>query len=207
MAKTFKNLPQPENAATSKRASERDFFDLTDDPQPADIAELVPTVDSIPPATTEAGVTGNHRHSDYTGNTPHIGNPVPKKRAAGANRSGGGSGSSNTGVIGNMGNGLHTSLPDNMVVKENSGTVVPVASKRDVRQTFVLSQDHLEKLRDHVHARRIGGDYNYSQKQALEEALDLLFASTAPVSPRPEQVREREQQRRERMQQGRLSRT
>lgn len=83
----------------------------------------------------------------------------------------------------------------------------PVAAGRDVRQTFVLSQDHLERLRDHVHARRTVGDYNYSQKQALQEALDLLFASTAPVSPRPEQVRELEQQRRERMQQGRHSRT
>lgn len=72
-----------------------------------------------------------------------------------------------------------------------------------VRQTFVLSRGHLEQLRDYVHARRSQGDYTYSQKQALQEGLDLLFATAAPAAPRPAQARELEQQRRERIQRGR----
>ena len=72
-----------------------------------------------------------------------------------------------------------------------------------VRQTFVLSRGHLEQLRDYVHARRVQGDYTYSQKQALQEALDLLFAGAAPAPPRPAQTRAQEQQRRQRIQQGR----
>ena len=50
-----------------------------------------------------------------------------------------------------------------------------------VRQTFVLSRGHLEQLRDYVHARRVQGEYTYSQKQALQEALDLLFAGSPPL--------------------------
>jgi hypothetical protein len=72
-----------------------------------------------------------------------------------------------------------------------------------VRQTFVLSRGHLEQLRDYVHARRSQGDYTYSQKQALQEGLDLLFAKAAPSPPRPAQTRELEQQRRQRIQRGR----
>ncbi|MFC6225671.1 hypothetical protein ACFP2F_20660 [Hymenobacter artigasi] len=72
-----------------------------------------------------------------------------------------------------------------------------------VRQTFVLSRGHLEQLRDYVHARRSGGDYTYSQKQALQQGLDLLFATAEPAAPRPAQTREQEQQRRERIQRGR----
>jgi len=76
-----------------------------------------------------------------------------------------------------------------------------------VRQTFVLSRAHLEQLRDYVHARRAQGEYTYSQKQALQEALELLFAGTAPAPPRPAQAREQEQQRRQRIQQGRNANT
>lgn len=78
-------------------------------------------------------------------------------------------------------------------------------ARRDVRQTFVLSEQHLEQLRDFVHARRAGGDYLYSQKQALQEALELLFATASPAAPRPAQLREREQQRRTRIQRGRIN--
>lgn len=205
MAKTFKNLPLPELATPAKRASERDFFDLSDDSQPTPVADLPPKIDANPVAIVEMDVTSNQGHSDNTGNTHHASNPTIKKRAGG-NRSGSGSSHENTGVIGNNGNTTHPGILNNTNVQENAGAVMPAIGGRDVRQTFVLSQGHLEQLRDHVHARRVAGDYNYSQKQALQEALDLLFASTTPVSPRPEQVRELEKQRRERIQQGRLSR-
>lgn len=74
---------------------------------------------------------------------------------------------------------------------------------RDIRQTFVVGSRYLERLRDHVHARRVAGDYEYSQKQALQEALDLLFGSVDPVPPRPAQARASEQRRSERIRRGR----
>ena len=108
-------------------------------------------------------------------------------------------------TVHNIGN---TNNTDNEV--SGNSTLAPVvttnSSAQDgVRQTFVLSRGHLEQLRDYVHARRAQGDYNYSQKQALQEALDLLFASTAPAAPRPAYAREQEAQRRQRIQRGRQS--
>lgn len=205
MAKSFKNLPLPGSAAPIKRASERDFFDLSDDSHSAPVADLIPKIASIPVAVMEAGGTHHQGPIDNTGNTHHIGKPAGKKRA-GSNRGGDEKSYENIGVIGNKSNTANPGLLDNMNMQENDGRVMPSNGGRDVRQTFVLSQGHLEQLRDHVHARRVAGDYNYSQKQALQLALDLLFAHTTPVSPRPEQVRELEKQRRERIQQGRLSR-
>jgi hypothetical protein len=99
---------------------------------------------------------------------------------------------------------------NNAKAASGASTLAPVATTSDsaqdgVRQTFVLSRGHLEQLRDFVHARRAQGDYNYSQKQALQEALDLLFASAAPAPPRPAYARDQEEQRRQRIQQGRQS--
>lgn len=127
--------------------------------------------------------------------------PAPAKKAAEqpvmAHNTGN---TSNISNIGNTGN----------IVKPTSAVSIPAAAPAPassapdgVRQTFVLSRGHLEQLRDFVHARRVQGDYSYSQKQALQEALDLLFAGAAPAPPRPAQAREQEQQRRQRIQQGR----
>lgn len=116
-----------------------------------------------------------------------------------------------TGNTSNTSNTGNTGITSNTVGKASAiiaPAVVPVAAGAapdGVRQTFVLSRGHLEQLRDYVHARRTQGEYTYSQKQALQEALDLLFAGTAPAPPRPAQAREQEQQRRQRIQQGRRS--
>lgn len=109
----------------------------------------------------------------------------------------------NTSNIGNMGN--TGNITANARVSDTSmpTATAPGTAPDGVRQTFVLSRGHLDQLRDYVHARRVQGDYTYSQKQALQEALDLLFASAAPAPPRPAQAREQEQQRRQRIQQGR----
>jgi len=158
MAKTFKNLPRPGEPTAPKPASERDFFDLSDDPEP--VKKPAQQLESV----RNIGNTGNNSNISNTGN-------IVKKASAAA-----------------------TSAPV---------ATVPSGGPDGVRQTFVLSRGHLEQLRDYVHARRAQGDYTYSQKQALQEALDLLFASTAPAPPRPAQTREQEQQRRQRIQQGR----
>ena len=148
MAKTFKNLPRPGEPTAPKPTSERDFFDLSDEP----IAVKKPS-EKLEPTR-------------------------------------------NTGNIDNTGNAVETA-------GAISALTTAKAAPDGVRQTFVLSRGHLEQLRDFVHARRAQGDYTYSQKQALQEALDLLFAGAAPVPARPAQAREQEQQRRQRIQQGR----
>lgn len=154
MAKTFKTSSAPAAAEPAKPISERDFFDLTDEPvaQPADKQE-----------------------KENTGNTNN------KKRTV------------------NTENSKNTS-------NTNAETADSVKSEeRDLRQTFVVSSGQLEQLRDYVHARRATGDYEYSQKQALQEALSLLFASVPQAPPRPSQTRELEQRRRERIRRGRAA--
>lgn len=152
MAKTFKNLPRPGEPPAPKPTSERDFFDLSDDPAPVKKSpQLLETVRN-------------------TGNIGNIGNTSKKVRAA--------------------------AVPAPVAT-------APGTASDGVRQTFVLGRGHLEQLRDYVHARRARGDYTYSQKQALQEALDLLFASAPPVPQRPEQTRQLERQQQERIKQGR----
>jgi len=156
MAKTFKTTPAPAAAEPAKPISERDFFDLTDEPvaQPADKQEKEPENTSN---------TNNKKKTVNTGNNRNT---------------------SNTNI-------------------ENADSVV--SEERDLRQTFVVSSRQLEQLRDYVHARRATGDYEYSQKQALQEALNLLFASVPQAPPRPSQTRELEQRRRERIRRGRAA--
>lgn len=113
---------------------------------------------------------------------------------------------SNTNNIGNTDNTNNISNIRETTRAASVSAAEPVAfpaASDVVRQTFVLSRGHLEQLRDYVHARRAQGEYTYSQKQALQEALDLLFASSPPVPQRPEQTRQLEQQQQERIKRGR----
>jgi len=161
MAKTFKNLTPPTPA---KPVSERDFFDLTDEPVPGVAAKK------------RAAASSN---IDNTSNTAEV---LEKSSV---------SNTSNT-------KPTPASIPAPAPVVKSAEE-----EDRDLRQTFVVSSKQLEQLRDHVHARRAQGDYEYSQKQALQEALALLFASVPQAAPRPSQTRELEQQRRERIRRGR----
>lgn len=201
MAKSFKNLTPPNTTTSIKRDSERDFLDQIEDAQATDQKEVLLAATNTP---TNARLAEGNDVAEF-GDTNRMGKSAEEKQANKSQVKNKVSSSVNIGNTSKPGNTTHT---DN---SRNSGTENTVTTKKggenpDVRQTFILGQEHLEKLRDHVHARKAGGDYNYSQKQALQEALDLLFASGAPVAPRPDQVRELEQQRREQIQQGRLAR-
>lgn len=161
MAKTFKNLTPPAAApAPAKPVSERDFFDLTDEPVPE---------------------VASQKRVSKTNNTNNTSNTA---------------GSAAKSLTGNTSNTASAPVSTSEAKPEE-------AEDRDLRQTFVVSSKQLEQLRDHVHARRARGDYEYSQKQALQEALALLFASVPQAAPRPSQTRELEQQRRERIRRGR----
>lgn len=132
---------------------------------------------------------------DHFDNSASVQNPAG--RAVAANSKSNTVNNSNTGNISNTERIVKAKVPV-------APTAMEVGDAADgVRQTFVLSRGHLEQLRDYVHARRSQGDYTYSQKQALQEGLDLLFANAAPAAPRPAQTRELEQQRRERILRGR----
>ncbi|TVT36913.1 hypothetical protein FNT36_23880 [Hymenobacter setariae] len=194
MAKTFKNLPAPVSVASAKPASERDFFDLSDDPQPATIPVVIPTVAPDFNNTDNPYLPGNISNAGSTNSRE------AKLKTGRAEKKGNTNNTDNPGVIGNGSKNSNTTSSEDL---DNTGAATLTG---DARQTFVLSRHHLERLRDYVHARRAGGDYTYSQKQALQEALDLLFAGTDPVETRPDQVKEREQERRQRIQQGRLPR-
>ena len=133
--------------------------------------------------------------------------PTPAKKAVGkAETAHNTRNTSNSGNTSNTGNNSNNSNTDELGIsgpESSPGLTTAVVGSEGVRQTFVLSRGHLEQLRDYVHARRAQGDYTYSQKQALQDALDLLFASAEPAAPRPAQARELEQQRRQRIQRGR----
>jgi hypothetical protein len=70
-----------------------------------------------------------------------------------------------------------------------------------VRNTFIVREDYLDQLRDVVHTRRKAGNYLYSQKDALEEALQLFLAHTA-IEARPAELKQREQQRNAKIRRG-----
>ncbi len=49
------------------------------------------------------------------------------------------------------------------------------------RQTFMIKESQLTKLKDFVHTKKKYHDYEYSQRQALEEALTLLFRTVENI--------------------------
>ncbi|WP_303312767.1 hypothetical protein [Hymenobacter sp. BT730] len=71
----------------------------------------------------------------------------------------------------------------------------------DVRQTFIIGQQYLEQLKDYVHTKRTKGQYEYTQKQALHEALDMLFKG-AKIEPRPAHIRQQEESRKQKIRRG-----
>lgn len=171
--------------------------------------------DLLPPSNGEditgnAGPTGNtdsqlntqteqhKRATEHTGNTRMMGTPDTTGPTHTMRIPSGGGTTRSSGNTGTPATPLPPVLLPITTVRN-----VQTPEGGNVRQTFVLSHAHLERLRDYVHDHRVRGEYLYSQKQALEEALDLLFACSSPVAPRPQQVRELEQQRRISRQQSR----
>lgn len=53
--------------------------------------------------------------------------------------------------------------------------------KEYTRQTFLIDKEQLNKLKDFVHTKRLKVDYSYTQKRAVSEALELLFASVDEI--------------------------
>jgi hypothetical protein len=81
----------------------------------------------------------------------------------------------------------------------------PKEEAKDIRQTFVIREDYLERLKDYVHMMRISEDSYYTQKDAMQDALDMLFASAGEIPDRPEKLKEREKERASRIRRARNS--
>ena len=60
-----------------------------------------------------------------------------------------------------------SSLFTGQEVKEEINTVLAVKYPEEIRQTFIIKSDHLEKTRDCVHQKRQQGDSVFTQKDAL----------------------------------------
>lgn len=76
---------------------------------------------------------------------------------------------------------------------------------KDVRQTFVIREDYLERLKDYVHMMRITEDSYYTQKDAMQDALDMLFEAAGEIKERPDKLKEREKERANKIRKARRS--
>ncbi|MBO0361024.1 hypothetical protein J0X19_23900 [Hymenobacter sp. BT186] len=110
---------------------------------------------------------------------------------------------SNNKNISNTSNINNASVTDIDVVERNNVADVTgaVMNEVDVRQTFIISDRYLDQLKDYVHTRRITGEYDYTQKQALHDALDMLFAGIS-LTPRPAHIRQLEEKRKDKIRKG-----
>ena len=73
------------------------------------------------------------------------------------------------------------------------------------RHTFIIGTHYLDKLKDVVYTKRVGGQFAYSQREALHDALDMLFASIK-IKKRPVEIRQKEEERSRKISAGRHSR-
>jgi hypothetical protein len=62
-----------------------------------------------------------------------------------------------------------SSLFTGTAVKEEINTVLAEKYPEEIRQTFIIKSDHLEKIRDYVHQKRQQGDSMFTQKDALRK--------------------------------------
>jgi hypothetical protein len=195
MAKSFKQLPALPQLVVPEPTAGRDFLDLLNEPSVGPAAPQV-VMPSPAPEPSEVIVTGNPGLPTPGSKTGELGNTAkpgkrPTRPRAADNRHA-------------AGNTTDPVSPESEAVTVIT-LVLPPVEQGDARQTFVVSRHLLERLRDYVHARRARGDYAYSQKQALGEALIAFLAAQEPAQARPQEAREREQQFRARVREGRQS--
>lgn len=219
MAKSFKKGPTTENTLP-KPTSEWDFFDFLEGPTaelPIEAAgrgqvtavpegaELLPG--SKPGKQGQAGSTPVTQEPAGSLEKPAPEAELPRERAAKPVAS-----PPRRRPVPEQ---LHQPIEEPVEVAASPVAPVPAAlapsvlpglpateSNHGVRQTFVVGAQSLEELRNFVHAKRAAGAYWYSQRQAIEEGLALLFAAHGPLTPRPDHIQLQEQERRARIQKG-----
>jgi hypothetical protein len=83
---------------------------------------------------------------------------------------------------------------------ESMATISNVA---DIRTTLVMGEDYLEWLKDYVYSRKVKGDFRFTQKEALHEAIDLLKKKNGQLPSRPESERAAENKFKQQIKKGR----
>ncbi|WP_224994878.1 hypothetical protein [Cesiribacter sp. SM1] len=96
-----------------------------------------------------------------------------------------------------------TGQPSPKLAEEEPASAAEEA--KDIRQTFVIREDYLERLKDYVHMMRITEDSYYTQKDAMQDALDKLFEAAGEIPERPDKLKEREKDRASRIRKARRS--
>lgn len=59
----------------------------------------------------------------------------------------------------------------------------------DTRQTFIISGRDMETLKNYIYFKKSHVDPYYSQKEALHQALELLFSQEKEIPERPNSVK------------------
>jgi hypothetical protein len=81
--------------------------------------------------------------------------------------------------------------------KSNSVLLEENREPAELRQSFIIREDYLDKLKDFVYLKMYSGNPIYNQKIALQDALDLLFASVDNIPSRPDVLKRQELKRNE----------
>jgi len=68
-------------------------------------------------------------------------------------------------------------------------------SPSEIRQSFIVSSNDFDKLKDFVYYKKSTMDPLYSQKEALHIAFEMLFATEENIPVRPEKVKKQERLR------------
>ena len=71
--------------------------------------------------------------------------------------------------------------------KDNSKDKLKENKPERKRHTFLLKVTHLEKLKDYVYTKRIEGDTEFTQQDAIEEMFDNFFNSVK-IKSRPQKA-------------------
>ncbi|WBO86783.1 hypothetical protein [Hymenobacter yonginensis] len=207
MAKSFKQLSSG-TAQPTKRTSEIDLLDFLEQDRQTTAATPEPAVAAAPaaaPVTDSSGSTAPAKPGRRPAAAPAAPEAAaPARKAPGRPKAV--APARPTPVTESADVTDVTSVTAATTVAEaavgTAATGVEEASDSDVRQTFVLSRQYLEKLKNFVHTQRMGGQYDFTQKQALHQALDLLF-DNAEIEERPLQIRQKEEVRRQQIRKGR----
>ncbi|MCB2411137.1 hypothetical protein [Hymenobacter lucidus] len=111
------------------------------------------------------------------------------------------SNTNNTEAVDKQSNSSNTSNTKSLATVVDSSVTDVTNEDIDVRQTFILGLQYLDRLKDYVHTKRTGGQYEYTQKQALHDALDRLFEG-ATIEARPAHIRQQEESRKQKIRRG-----
>jgi len=70
--------------------------------------------------------------------------------------------------------------------------IVCLKHHETVRQTFLITKEKLEALKNIVYFKKVNGSIYTTQQDVLEEAIDTLLEKLGNIPERPEEEKQRE---------------